>query len=180
MLENFLYNLQKKPYETRVRILWTATAIIAILLIIIWIVSIKVTISNSSKPADTPVKTVSSVEFVNVERIEKAGSLMKIYFNLNNNTTDILNVSAAEDITLQTSAGSLHPSSILDRQGQPFAQKVLSKTQVFGILTFAATADKSAELTFDNMALEQNLSQPLKQVLKLDITKLNQPANVRN
>lgn len=182
MLEKFLDNLQKKPYDTKVQILWSTTAVIAIVLIIIWVISLKSTIKNNTTDTAAPAKSQTTIvsEFLNIERVEKSGSTMKLYFNLNNNTDDILNVPSVEDITLQVSAGNLHPTSILDRQGQAFVQKVLSHTQAFGILTFSATTETAAQLVFDNMMLEKNPGQTLKQTVTLDLVKLNQPANVRN
>jgi len=184
-MKSFIENLRSKPYHTRVRILWGTTVAIGLILIVIWIVSLKTTIRNSTGGPVVPSgnsqnASIPTDQFLKIERVEKTTNNLKIYFNLNNGTDDILNVSKIEDITLEVSEGSFHPTTILDRQGQPFVQKVLSKTQVFGIAMFTTTVDESAEIIFDNLFLEKNPLQTFKQKLEMDFSKLNQTSNVRS
>jgi len=185
-MRDFIGELQKKPYATRVKILWGATAAFAIILVVIWSVSLKSTIENSSGqpliPQTSEDSNVSQEEtsFLTVERTETTGNTLKIYFNLNNQTDDILNVSKIADIELTTEGGTLKPTKMTDRQGLTFVQKILSHTQNFGILTFPAANGNEATLIFNEMFLEKNPEALLKQTIELDFSKLNQDSKVRN
>ncbi|OGE89105.1 MAG: hypothetical protein A3J07_00920 [Candidatus Doudnabacteria bacterium RIFCSPLOWO2_02_FULL_49_13] len=182
-MRRLLERLQNQPYETRVKILWITTVVIAIGLLIIWTVNLKSTIKNSdgqSAPPQEPASSELTNQFLGVERVERIAGSLKIYFTLKNETNDILNVSKTDDISLTVDEGSLHPGSLLDRQGQPLAQKVLSHTQIFGIMNFKATNDKTGVLSFDNLFLEKNPDKIFRQELDLDFDKLNQSPNVRN
>jgi len=185
-MKDYIAELQKKPYATRVKILWGTTATFAVMLVVIWSLSLKSTIKNSSGqplvPQNSGAADVDQKEtnFLNVERTEIAGNTLKIYFNLNNQTDDILNVSKIADIELSTEAGILRPTKMVDRQGQTFVQKILSHTQNFGVLLFPTTSELEATLTFNEMFLEKNPDQLLKQSIELDFSKLNQDSQVRN
>lgn len=185
-MKDYIAELQKKPYATRVKILWGGTAAFAIILVIIWSLSLKSTIKNSSgqplipQASELTSKDQEETDFLDVERTETTGNTLKIYFNLNNKTDDILNVSKTANIELVTNAGTFRPSKMTDRQGQTFVQKILSHTQNFGILTFSAVNDTKATLIFNEMFLEKNPNQLLKQTFELDFEKLNQDSQVRN
>jgi hypothetical protein len=112
--------------------------------------------------------------------VETAGNNFNVYFNLNNTTDDILNFSKASDITLIVNDQTFHPSQINDRQGKPFAQKILSFTQNFGILVFPALSGDSGQLTFDQMTFERSSDKPLKQTLNLDFKELEKTSNLRH
>lgn len=185
-MKDYIAELQKKPYATRVKILWGTVVVFAVLLLIIWSLSLKATIKNSSGQPLIPQNSGNTdidqteVSFLSVERSEVAGNILKLYFNLNNQTDDILNVSKIADIELKTPAGIIKPTKITDRQGMTFVQKILSHTQNFGVLTFPATTETKASLTFNEMFLEKNPDQLLKQTVELDFSKLNQDSQVRN
>ncbi len=185
-MKDYIAELQKKPYATRVKILWGTTAAFAVILLAVWSLSLKSTIKNSSgqplipQSSQNPSVDQEEANFLTVERTETAGNVLKIYFNLNNQTDDILNVSKITDIELTTEAGTLKPTKMTDRQGASFVQKILSHTQNFGVLTFAATNEKEGTLTFNEMFLEKNPDQLLMQSLELDFSKLNQDSKVRN
>jgi len=187
-MKDFISNLQKKPYETKIRILWGTGIVAGIILVVVWVFSLKNTIQNAGNEPFLPTTASvsgstspqSQTQFVSVERVEKTTSSLKIYFNLNNQTDDILNIPSVDNITLNSSGNTTHPVTILDRQSQPFAQKVLSHTQVFGILAFPATPDTQGTLTFDQMFMERTPDQIFQQQLILDFKKLNQDPKVRN
>lgn len=185
-MKDFIANLQKKPYETKIRILWGAGLTVGVILIIVWIFSLKGTIQNSGNPTFVPTTTQSStstksqIQFVSVERVEKTTATLKIYFNVNNPTDDILNIPSSDNITLNSADSNTHPQTVQNLQNQPFARKILSHTQVFGLLIFGTTADTQGKLTFDQMFMEQTPDQMLKQELTLNFSRLNQTPQVRN
>jgi len=184
-MNDFITNLQKKPYETKVRILWGVSLTIGIILIVVWLGSLKNMISNTSGQAvvttnPLPISTKSQILFIKVERVEKTTTALKIYFNINNPTDDILNIPSGDNVTLNSAGANTHPQTLLDRQSQPFAKKILSHTQMFGILVFPATPDTQGTLTFDQMFMEQTPDQKLSQELFLDFARLNQNPQVRN
>lgn len=184
-----LEKLQKRPYQDRIKILWTVVAVCAVILLGIWIFSLKHTFSNignvkslvqTQTAATNQALGESQTQFAAVERVEKTGDTLKIYFNLDNPTDDILNVSNVENITLNVSGSSLNPNQVSDRQGQPFVQKILSHTKNFGVLTFNGVNATSGKLTFDQMFLDNSPANPFKQTLNLDFNKLNDSTKVRN
>ena len=180
--------LQKQPYEVRIKILWGVVAVSAVILLVIWILSLKQTFSNISGKSLVQTPTAAAVNalsesqtrFAAVERVEKTGNILKIYFNINNPSADILNVSKLENITLDANGQSIKPKGMSDRQGQAFVQKVLSHTQNFGILTFNGIDSAFGKLTFDQMFLESSPADVFKQTLNLDFKKLNDSTKVRN
>ncbi len=183
-MSDLITKLQELAYPTRVRILWITFLIVATGLTVLIIQSIRSTVSNAggnlTKIELTKSLPESETTYVSVERIEGDSTLLKVYFNLNNTGTDILNVPKLTDIDLKTGEDFLHPQKITDRQGKPFAQKVLSKTQVFGILYFPATSAHTATLTFNGMFLELQPTRTFRQTLNLDLDKLSKQSEVRN
>lgn len=185
-MRDFIGELQKKPYKTRVKILWGFTIGFGIILIALWSVNLKSTIKNSSgeplilNEDSGPELAQDESNFVTVERVEISSSALRIYFNLNNQTDDILNVSKIGNIELTTEQGTINPTRILDRQNQTFVQKVLSHTQNFGVLVFPSVSAGTGKLTFNEMFLEKNPDQLFQQTLELDFSKLNQDSTIRN
>lgn len=181
-LQDFIAHLQKQPYETRLKILWGTVIGAGIIIVILWMLNLKSTINNLSgtnpTPASTEVKTQES-SFVSIERAENTAGL-KLFFNLNNTTDDILNVPSLDNISLEADGGTIKPTSITDRQGKPFVQKILSHTQDFGILNFPKIYSDSAVLNFTQMFFERSPDQPLNQKINLDIKKLVKPSDLRN
>lgn len=181
-LEELITSLQKKPYHTRVRILWGTIAVVALVLFTLWIISIKSSITGLDtqglvKSVNTTAAT--QVSFASVERAE-AGSSIKLYFNFDNPSDDILNIPILSNITLTVKGKSMNPTQITDRQGKPFVQKVLSHEQNFGILVFPTAGADSAELTFNQMFFERSPEQILSQKIELDLKKLQKTNNLRN
>jgi len=179
--------IQKKPYESRLKILWSVVAICAVVLLVLWIFNIKNTFQNldgksllKSQPTVSGATPEIKIPIVGVERVETKNNELLIYFNFDNQTDEILSVPKLEDIKLTYNDQVLNPSKITNRQNEPIVQKVLSKTQVFGILTFAKANTEEATLTFDHMFFESNTSQMFKQTLELDLTKLNSNGKLRN
>jgi hypothetical protein len=185
-MRDFIGELQKKPYETRIKILWGVTIGFGIILIALWSLNIKSTIKNSSGQPLIPISENTNLpdqdesNFITVERVEISSSALRIYFNLNNQTDDILNVSRLAGIELTTDQGTIRPTQIQDRQNQTFVQKVLSHTQNFGVLVFPSINADKGSLTFNGMFLEKNPDQILKQTLELDFSKLNQDSKIRH
>lgn len=182
--QKFIANLQNKPYESRVKILWSTVVAIGILLFIIWVMSLKSTINGSiggtNESTSQDLKVANEISLGEVEWVESTANNLKIYFNFNNSTSDILNFSKPSEITLTLNGNQLHPSKILNRQGQPFVQKILSHTQQFGILVFPAVKDNTAVLEFSQMTFDQKSDQALSQKINLDLKALNNKDNLRD
>jgi hypothetical protein len=183
-MSNFLETLQQKPYATRVKILWGTTAVLALVILGIWVISIKTSIKNTPGNLLVPNlvngKAQSDSQFISVEGAETTAAGTKIYFNFNNQTDDILNVSTIENIHLTANGETVKPTALNDRQGQPFAKKILSHTQVFGVLTFPQINSPTGTLTFEEMFLEKLPDSYLKQSIDLDLNKLKLDAKLRN
>lgn len=183
-MKNFLSELQKKPYETRVKILWGTTAVAAIVIIVIWTFTLKDTVGNIGPISLTPSgqinKNQSEISVITIERAERINNNLRIYFNINNATDDILTFSKLEDVELELSSGKKQPISLLDRQGLPLVQKVLSHTQIFGTLIFDNTEETEATLKFNNMFFEKAPDNTLMQTLPLNLQTLIQNSEVRN
>ena len=187
-IKKSLENLQDKPFATRVKILWLTVGVVAIGLIIIFIFNLKSTVSNlsvqdlinlSNRSSQTDSEQLET-QLIQVERIEKANNSFKIYFNVNNESQNILNFPKSEDITLTVEDRSYHPRQISDRQGEPFVQKILSRTQNFGILIFDSINGDEGKLILDNLTFEESSATTLKQELDLDFKQLLNPVEVRN
>ena len=178
-LNDFIQNLQQKPYETRVKILWATVVVVGILLIGLWVLNLKSTISSTDQQSSSVAAATKSqspatqTNYLAVERAEVKDQTVKLFFNLNNTTSDILNVPNISNITLETSDKQFQPSKITDRQGQPFVQKVLSHTQAFGILVFENVNVGKADLIFDQMFFEPSPDQTFSDKLSIDITQLS-------
>jgi len=184
-MNKFLRNLQNQPYETRVKILWATTAVVAIAVIVIWAVSFKSTVRNSGPVTLTPSTervgvNQTETKLIKIERAEKTDGLLKLYFTINNDTDDILSFSKKEEVSLTTNNQQVLATSLLDRQGMPLVQKVLSKTQIFGMVTFPDSTDLNPTITFANMFFEKSSTSLLKQSEKLDLKTLETNSEVRN
>jgi hypothetical protein len=182
---DIIRKIQDKPYETRVRILWATVGIAGIVLVAIFVFNTK----NSLKDVDgkelinidVPSTTaMTQTPYASVERVERTEKVLKIYFNFNNPTDDILNVSKLSDISLSFDNSKLNPKNITDRQGQAFVQKILSHTQNFGILVFDPINSGQVTLTFDQMSLEKNPNNIFRQELNLNLDELTETINPRN
>lgn len=185
-MTDFIKNLQDKPYETRVRILWGTVIVLGIILFFAWIFGLKSSLGNikgsSLIQLDTGSNAVveTNVKFASVEYAEQTNNILKIYFNFNNPTDDILNVSKLDDIVLTVDGKQTRPSKITDRQGNAYVQKILSHTQNFGILTFPTIKTTKATLSFDQMSLEKSPADIFVQNLELNFKQLNKPSNIRD
>jgi hypothetical protein len=186
-MRDFITRLQEKPYESKLKILWGTVFVAAVILVVIFVFNIKNNLkgvntksliqSNNSTASKT---ALSDTAYASVERIERTDNLLKIYFNFNNSTDDILSISKLEDIDLSFNNDRIKPKTITDRQGKPFVQKILSHTQNFGILTFDRLNTDDVKLTFDMMFFEKDPSKVFRQDLELNLNELSQPIKVRN
>jgi len=185
-MKNLISWLQEKPYQTRLKILWTTLIAVGGLVVVIFVLNIKSTISGIDGKNLIKIDTKSSaaaetaLKFAQIERIEINNNFLKIYFNFNNTTTDILNVSKLADITMTANGKQFQPQQITDRQGNAFVQKILSHTQNFGILTFPSINADKATLTFNQMFLDQNPSNLFMQTMELNFSELTKSAQIRN
>jgi hypothetical protein len=188
--DDFIRNLQKKPYAVRLRILWSTTIIVAVVLLAVWVATIKngadslagqdlFTITQESDQAEEARAEES--DHISVERVEttKAGAF-QIFFKIKNSSNDILNFSPLEKITLEINKTNLKPLEILDRQGNPFVRKILSNTENFGTLIFTGVEGKSGTLSFEGLFLEQKPQTLFREILNLDFEELNQIQELRN
>jgi hypothetical protein len=182
-LQDLIGYLQKQSYHARVRILWGTVAVVAAVLFILWIVTLKSTIKHLGTDNNTNVSgaaTQTAAAYATVERAENNQNNLKLYFYFDNPTKDILNVSQLSDIELLVNNQRLKPTKMTDRQGQPFVQKVLSHTQNFGILIFPKTDANRGELSFNAMFFEQTTQQLLTQTIKLNFKDLQKSTNLRH
>src|SRR5258708_14471938 len=161
-MTDFIKKLQEKPYEVKLRILWGTVIGAAIVLVVILIFNIKDTLKNVDGKKLIDLNTSSgrtaantNIQYASVERVERTAKVLKIYFNLNNPTNDILNVSKVSDITLAFDGSEVKPQSILNRQGNPFFQKILSHTQNFRVLPLLPTISKLSNPTRNRMSMEK-------------------------
>jgi hypothetical protein len=182
-LQQFIKNLQNKPYEVRTRILWTTTAVATVIVVGVWILGLKQEFGNLDKQSilgsETEVSELSAQHYTQVESIEKLDGKLLVYFSVNNDTNDILNFSKASDIKLVMDGEEHTPSKLTDRQNQNFVLKILSHTQNFGILTFDTETFRSGALTFDTLFFENNIQKIFKEQINLDPSKLTKPKAIR-
>lgn len=183
MLNNFIKNLQQKPYTTRLRILWTVVGITAVILIFVWSTSLK-SILNISKTEDgnsrKPDEIVVKNQYLAIERAETTGDLVTIYFKVSNQSSDILNFSPLESIKLVADDKELKPIKMLDRQSNPFVQKILSKTENFGSLQFSTKTFNTGILTFGELFFESQPQNIFEEQVEFDLTKILKNQEVRN
>lgn len=183
-MENPLKQIQQQSYETRSRIFWIVVAGMAVVLVILIVQSIKNTIGNvgGNLVQIEAAKYVpeSTTTYVRVEGVTQNSQTLQVYFNINNSGTDILNVSKLSQITFTFGSNVIHPSKITDRQGNPYAQKILSHTQNFGILVFPGIGNQKGSLLFDQMFLETAPSDLFQQKIWFDINQQSNPTQVRN
>lgn len=181
-LPDFIIQLQNKPYQTRVRILWFTTAVVALIIAALWLVSLKVSVKDINvKDLDLSLPNLqNATKYIVVERaiIEQANT--KIFFKVQNSTDDILNFSTSESISLKMDNQALTPTSILDRQNKPFVQKILSNQQEFGILSFKNNELKEGQLIFDHLYFEKQPEKIFKEIISIDLNKLIKQEQVRN
>ncbi len=182
-----LEQLRNKPYGTRVRILWTTVIVAAIVLIVVWVLGLKASLKEidgkdllSTNPTNSSSSVITTERYIQVERIESTTTGLNIYFNINNATDNILNFSQTQDISLELNNQTYHPKNVTNRQGEAFAQKILSRSMVFGILTFEPLNGVSGQITFDNLSFENTTNDSFKQKIELDFNNLEKPAEIRN
>ncbi len=184
-MKDFIERLQNKPYEARVKILWGTVVIVAIVLVLVWALTIKSSVtglSDGNLLGNSTNQTIAtrSEDVARVEYIERSSKEFKIYFNIKNSTNNILNFSPATAITLRIKDQDYHPTGIFDRQGNPYVRKVLSNSQEFGILVFGNIEGSEGTLIFDEMMYENSTSDYFKQELILDFDKLDNKSKLRD
>ena len=184
MLSDLIAKLQSKPYQTRVKILWGIVLVCSVLIVVLWGFNLQKTISRIDgvdlNPLDDDAQAiVQNSEYVKVERVEITDDIVRVYFNVENPTDDILTFSKLSDVRLIAKEKIISPEQITDRQGRPFVQKILSRTQNFGIVDFKAVEEKSGELFFENLSFEQNQKTIFKEKVELNFEKLKKDQELR-
>lgn len=180
--ERLISQLRQKPYQTRIKILWTTTAVAGLLVLAVWGVSLKSEINKLDGQKLLPeinAQQENDKKFVEVERVESSGNAFNIFFRVKNDTNDILNFSRAEEVTLQARGTEISPNQISDRQNKQFVQKILSHTENFGVLVFPPLNSDSAELTFKDLYFEKSPETIFKEVLELDLDELKKDQTLR-
>ncbi|MBI2607324.1 MAG: hypothetical protein HYW51_00685 [Candidatus Doudnabacteria bacterium] len=192
-LNSFIRNLQNKPYGARIRILWTTTIIIGIVLVAVWLATLKNNISNLGGEnilGDNPLPDNNFLadqgnqaqnNYITAERtgLTPAGA-SEIFFKVNNPTQDILNFSPLDQIELKVGQTILTPLKLTNRQGQTFVKKILSNTENFGTLTFQQIEADNGTLIFDNLFFEQAPTNIFKETLELDFKNLSKTQELRD
>jgi hypothetical protein len=181
-IQQFIEYLQSRSEGTRNKILWGASTVATVLVVFIWGTNLNHQLRSISGVSTTTTapSQISAPHYIAIESAETSNGKLNIYFSVKNDTSDILNFSQNSDIVLSVGNKTFKPKSVVTRQNQKFIQKALSKTQSFGILTFENVAGTSGQLSFDNLFFEQNPQNLFKEVLPVDLKKLNQTPSIRN
>lgn len=180
-LSDYIAELQQKPLHIRMRVLWATTAVVAVLLVALWGITLKSELNHlgGNTPAPQPIPQ-TAVKYIFVERAETTKNSFLLYFRINNDTSDILNFSKLTDIKLTANGNSINPSKITDRQGQNFVQKILSHSENFGIMIFPLNSAADGSIVFDNLYFESHPETSFKETLNLNFEELNKPQELRN
>jgi hypothetical protein len=184
-ISNGVKNLQDKPDHIKTRILWSTSAVAAVLVVTVWFTNFKHQIANISGSDILNINSgsqsqTSAPHYLQVENATRANNQLQIFFQVKNDTNDILNFSPLADISLVLDGKKISPTAVTDRQNQAFVKKVLSNSQTFGILTFDNPEGDQAVLTFDNLYFEQSPENIFKETLDIDLGKLTPPESIRN
>lgn len=182
-LSGLIERLRRQPYPVRVRILWLTSGTVAVLLLFIWIASVQQEIhqldpEQSIKMPDQAAESATAA-YMAVERVAAGAEGWEVWFRVHNPTDDILNFSAIDEITLQVSGLTLSPTQLWDRQNQPFVQKILSRSENFGLLIFPSLEAVSAELIFRDLYFETTPEMVFQETIRLDIPNLTQSQELR-
>lgn len=183
-IDALLKQLQQQPYKTRIRIMWGTTVVLAVILLSIWVFSIKKEIANLDGQnllgiQESHEAAAQEAKYVKVERIEQSSTSFKIFFSVNNMENDILNFSSNTEVELVVDDLTIQPLRILDRQNKPFVQKILSKTENFGILVFPQVDQDSLTLSFKDLYFENRPDKIFKESIPLDVSELKKNQELR-
>ena len=179
-IKQLLTRLQNKPYETRVKILWSATLIAGILLVGIWLTELKSTVLSPVRQDESVSSSNSAIKYISIERTEIDGESTKLFFSVNNGTDDILNFATINDIRLDQDQSGIKPIKLLTRQDKPFVTKILSHTQQFGVLVFGGKLSDGGDLTFDQLFFEKHPENIFKETIQIDFDQLMKTQELRN
>ncbi len=182
MFNRTLAHLQKLPLQTRIQILWISGVILATLLVALWTFSLKWEIRRLGQSTEIltneqPIKLEE--KFTKIEWAE-IGPQTKIFFAVSNQTADILNFSQIDDITLTLGKNIFKPIKLIDRQNRPFPQRILSHSQIFGVLIFDLQETDSAEIVFSDLFFEKAPETIFQENLSVNLDELDQKQELRN
>ncbi|MBI2355987.1 MAG: hypothetical protein HYV13_02180 [Candidatus Doudnabacteria bacterium] len=182
-IANLIAKIQQKPYKVRMRMLWGATAAVALILMVIWFFSVKKAVTNIDSQDLLNINRneipVQEAKYVKVERIEESNNSLKIFFSVNNPETDILSFSSSTEVELTTNKLTLNPVQIQDRQNKMFVQKILSKTENFGILVFSKVDSDSIKLVFKDLYFESRPDKIFSESISLNVDELKMKQELR-
>lgn len=124
---------------------------------------------------------LSATNFITVEAAEKKDGKTYIYFQVKNDTSNIMNFSSKEKISFQSNGNSVNPEKIANRQGQAFVTRILSNTQEFGTLIFPNLDSDRGTLNFENMFFESETGEKTyNQSVEVDFGKLRPVEELRS
>ena len=184
-IKNKVQQIQGLPTIARVRILWAASVLIAVVLLGIWIFSSSRQIKNVNVDdinltnQSINQQPTNQTKYITVEWVEKRDDKVLIFFKASNDTQSILNLSKIEDITLTVSGKDYKPQGVYNRQSEPFVVKVLSNTTNYGYLTFENIDLQSATLEFKTMFFENQSDIQFTEKYDLNLKAMNKPLELR-
>jgi hypothetical protein len=186
-LKQFVKNLQHKPLQTRVRILWGVTGVIGLALIVLFFTSLGNNINklNSSdfdffQDNNNNESAVASNNHIQVEWVERGDGKTKIFFKITNNTSTILNFSKLTDVTLKYRDIVINAQQLTNRQGSPFDLKMLSRSESYGIAIFEDVDVDEVVLKFDQLFFENQDQLIFSEELPLNLKELNKSVEIRS
>lgn len=162
--------------------MWGSSVIATALVVSVWFVSFKQDVKQLSGAGlvNLPQEIITTTHYLNIESAEIKDNRTYLYFSIKNDTANILNFSDPSNIEFSINKQIVKPASITDRQAKPFAQKILSNSQNFGILVFNQALSGRGDISFNNLAFEQGSGTIFKEVITVDLSKLRAPYNLGN
>src|SRR6185436_16606546 len=101
---DFIKNLQQKPVEFRMRVLWLTTVVLGVIIFAAWMFGLKQEFKYSDRQSilgsNVQTSQTSSTHYITVEAADIVDGKFLLYFYTKNDTHDILNFSRSENISL--------------------------------------------------------------------------------
>jgi hypothetical protein len=185
-IKNLVESAQSLPATARVRILWTVSIFIGILLVGVWVFSSTRQINNvgvddiNLTGSTANNQPTNQTKYITVEWVEKKDNKLWVYFKARNNTQSILNLPAKDNITLSSSGKDYKPEGIFNRQSQTFVVKVLSDTTDYGYLVFEGMDLQPATIEFKSMFFENQQDIQFTEKYEINLKALNKPLELRS
>lgn len=194
-LHSFIKTLQSKPYAIRMRILWLASAVVALVLLMVWGGLVRHRNADSSRE-DTGIvgyfgKLFESARF-QISRFQDTGGAaapqaevslknftkdnisqtLTISFTIKNSSNDILKFldSGLNNVTLSDGDRKLQASSITTELNNPFPKNILSNTEASGHMVFPLPQEKVIAVNITGLAFMQTPEKTFGKILPLDLS----------